>query len=826
MDENQNKNQPLTLGDGNAPQGGGVPPTSGPIPTPSPSEGIPPSPVPPNTESPTGKDKVGTSPEAPKPVQGTGGIVMPTPAPFVPPQKNSAVPSGTSAPKKEEKNEDEKETLEFQPSRPDISATTDSKKTPPPKGNTDFNITSHRGKGAGAILKWFFIFALLLVAVFYGTLLWALLGGSVSNPLFEAIGIQESELQSTLILLTNALFGFLALFFLIGTLIKFFQWLMLGRNAANRREYGVKSIIFLGIFLVVGALWVALFWLIVNTNAAEKQIKADVILTNPTEVIALDAPVTVEFNIAKELFGKIDKSLIRQINWDFDGDGSIDASGEKVVHRFLGKGEHNGRFPVILNVIYFSPSVQEERTFASSREVIIANESVRANLEATPESGTVPLKVKFSAASSEDPDGKVVLYEWDLDGKKGYEIAGENQKEIEKTFSRVGEFQVGLRVTGTNSDTAVSEKTIVVTESTENLQAKISSSKGFEGLIPFSVTLDGQQSFSQFGNIVKYIWHVQGETEPFEGQTLQRTFRSPGTYNVTLTVENDLGERAQKKEIIEALSQPPEAKVMIRTNPPFNANGILEGNVPFEVQFDSSSSTIHNAVEWRWDFDGNGTIDDYGRTPKYVFRSPGTYNVKLIIVDSLGKTHEQVQRIVVGRAGIQAHISANPIAGTVPLTVDFDGSGSTADKGDIVNYIWEFPGRGPIHSGAQLSYEFQSVGTFPVKLRVVTSEGEEGEKTMLINVRAHPLKAQFSAVPSEGEALTMHFDPSSSTGTILDYFWDFGDGTTIHEPSPSHTYENEGVYEVSLKVTDPNGIVSTTIKNVTVGEVDENEEPQ
>jgi len=138
----------------------------------------------------------------------------------------------------------------------------------------------------------------------------------------------------------------------------------------------------------------------------------------------------------------------------------------------------------------------------------------------------------------------------------------------------------------------------------------------------------------------------------------------------------------------------------------------------------------------------------------------------------LGKKYEKMQRIVVGRAGIQASIFADPIAGTVPLTVHFDGSGSTADKGEIVNYIWEFPGRGPIHTGAQLSYEFQSVGTFPVKLRVMTSEGETGEKTMLINVRAHPLKALFSMLPSEEDPLEIHFDSSTSTGTILDYLWD------------------------------------------------------
>ncbi len=38
-----------------------------------------------------------------------------------------------------------------------------------------------------------------------------------------------------------------------------------------------------------------------------------------------------------------------------------------------------------------------------------------------------------------------------------------------------------------------------------------------------------------------------------------------------------------------------------------------------------------------------------------------------------------------------------------------------------------------------------------------------------------------------------------------DFFWDFGDGTTSDEVSPSHSYENPGIYEVSLLATSDEG---------------------
>jgi len=55
------------------------------------------------------------------------------------------------------------------------------------------------------------------------------------------------------------------------------------------------------------------------------------------------------------------------------------------------------------------------------------------------------------------------------------------------------------------------------------------------------------------------------------------------------------------------------------------------------------------------------------------------------------------------------------------------------------------------------------------------------------------------------------FDGSGSRGAgTLRYLWDFGDGTTSTEESPSHTYARRGTYDVTLKVTDGQGRESAT----------------
>lgn len=51
------------------------------------------------------------------------------------------------------------------------------------------------------------------------------------------------------------------------------------------------------------------------------------------------------------------------------------------------------------------------------------------------------------------------------------------------------------------------------------------------------------------------------------------------------------------------------------------------------------------------------------------------------------------------------------------------------------------------------------------------------------------------------------------------YDWEFGDGETSNDASPTHAYKNAGSYDVSLEVTDDEGNTDTTIRGdyITVG---------
>jgi PKD repeat protein len=684
--------------------------------------------------------------------------------------------------------------------------------------------TDQSGNGGGSS-QWFLYSFLItggvLVFTFYGALLWALWTGNAANPLFETLGIEASGLKSLLLTLTNIIFGALALTLLITTLVYIFRWSLAKSTDANRGSLLTRFVVFLTLFgLSIGS-WFFLYYLIDQVSGAtQTAVDNSLITTVPENVIGLSSPVTVEFDIGTKMFERIPQAVVRQINWDFDGDGQYDASGPNVTYRFVDRGDNNGRFPVTAEVFYFSTLENQEVSFKSVREVIVANENVNAKIVAAPESGPFPLEVEFNAAESKDPDGQVILYEWDLDGDGTFEVRQESPI-ITETFMKVGEYKVQLRVTGQNNDIDVIEKIITVNTPESDLKAVITSPDALEGYAPLKISFDGSQSFVKEGVITQYEWFIEGEDEPVLGRKLQRIFRTPGEYEVSLTVQNDLGERQRVARTVTVLEDNVTAKVEVRTTPTPPANSILRGVVPFEVSFDASGSRIKEPLEWNWDFDNDGIVDAYGEAVKHVFRRVGTYEVQLTIVDSDQVENRGVIPVQVDKAGVSAELTAQPFAGPAPLKVKFDGSGSSTDEGEIVNYIWEFPGQEPINYGAQIEYEFKQVGNYVVKMSILTSKGQTASNEIIVSARAPIVSADFKLIPTSGTApLLVQATPSISKGIIREYQWDWGDNTrveTLFAPEAvQHTYREAGEYEVTLRMTDQSGIVSEKTKTIQI----------
>lgn len=144
--------------------------------------------------------------------------------------------------------------------------------------------------------------------------------------------------------------------------------------------------------------------------------------------------------------------------------------------------------------------------------------------------------------------------------------------------------------------------------------------------------------------------------------------------------------------------------------------------------------------------------------------------------------------------------------------VTFDAS---ASNGTIVGFVWDFgDGSGLNTTDPVVVHQFTGFGVFNVTLTVVDSEGGSDTLSELITVKGVPTAA-FTYSPLEPHALEeVTFDASGSQpngGSIVSYAWDFGDGSgnTSSVSTMKHTYLSPGDYNVTLTVTDNEGLSET-----------------
>jgi len=147
-----------------------------------------------------------------------------------------------------------------------------------------------------------------------------------------------------------------------------------------------------------------------------------------------------------------------------------------------------------------------------------------------------------------------------------------------------------------------------------------------------------------------------------------------------------------------------------------------------------------------------------------------------------------------------ANFIATPVSGPAPLTVAF----TNTSTGNFNTSNWSF-GDGQSSILTNPSHVYLNSGTYTVSLTVSGDAGsDQVVKTSHITVATPPV-AEFIGSPTSGQAPLQVIFLDQSTGVVDTRVWTFGDGSTSSLQNPIHTYQNPGVYTVSLRVTGPSG---------------------
>ncbi|HEX4282800.1 MAG TPA: PKD domain-containing protein [Solirubrobacteraceae bacterium] len=234
-----------------------------------------------------------------------------------------------------------------------------------------------------------------------------------------------------------------------------------------------------------------------------------------------------------------------------------------------------------------------------------------------------------------------------------------------------------------------------------------------------------------------------------------------------------------------------------------------------QVTFDASSSTAGNGTlqSYAWNFgDGSGTQTSSGPTTTHTFTTRGVTTVSLTVTNDSGQTDTTTQMVTVDDPPTPAFTPSATVNN--PDAVNVDGSNSAAATGgEITHYSWDFGDGTTQDTGATAiaGHTYAAPGTYTIKLTTTDELGVSNTVSETVTVLGF---SASSNGPTPGEDVTF-IGPNSggSFGTITDYSWNFGDGTTddtATSPTDAHAFLSRGTYSVSLTITGSDGTFTST----------------
>ncbi|MDA3944045.1 MAG: PKD domain-containing protein [Bacteroidetes bacterium] len=511
-------------------------------------------------------------------------------------------------------------------------------------------------------------------------------------------------------------------------------------------------------------------------DGCQGYVEHDVVINEePLAAFTTDSPScsgapTQFFNASSSPTGHITEWI-----WSF-GDGSADVvvafpDNPDVNHLYASDGTYNASLTVT-NSNGCSNTI--------SHEVIVAPGPIGAFDYA----GTcAESPVVFTDLSQENGGGEIVSWQWDF----GDLASGTSNTSLlqnpEHSFSAPGAYDVTLIITNINgcSDTVMNSITV-----DEALLVEITADSDTLCL-GSPVTFTGTAAGAVIWN-----WNF-GDGNSSTQQNPEHTYTQTGNFMVMLTAETPDG--CSNTDTLDVVVMPNPISLFTSTSPICSTDS---------VYFTNQSTTPNGFIQtWIWDMD-DGTIItvDAPDDPNiaYQYANPGTFEVSLTVIDNSGCENTSSRLVQVEASPIADFSYNESCLGSPVLFTDLT---STNGGSDLFGWEWYFgdPNSG-INNTSTLqnpSHLFTVADTFDVTLIVTNTIG--CTDTIVKELIVSELPTVDFTIDNDSICLNTAAQFTGIGENINTWFWEFGDGGTSIQQSPSYMYAEPGQYDVTLTVT-------------------------
>jgi PKD repeat protein len=490
---------------------------------------------------------------------------------------------------------------------------------------------------------------------------------------------------------------------------------------------------------------------------------------------------TVDTNFPAQFNGSRSRGTDLNYTWDFrDGIKNYNVTP---THMFTKEGVYDVKLRVMDNLGYIDFDLVK---------VTVRNEYPDAHAGAD-QRVFEDEPVFFDASGTVDTPNDItsLSYSWNFgDGSSGGGIATNH------TYTKSGKYFVTLTVT--DNDYAVDQDVMVVevdnAEPAADAGADIITNE--DSIVTFDAGSSTDSSSDQ--SILTYSWNF-GDGSTGTGIKTNHVYTKKGTYTVDLTVMDDDNAVSTDQVIVKVNNVRPTA------NAGADQSAAEDQLVFFSGAAKDTASDLP-LIAYQWNF-GDGEVG-FGKNPTHEFEDEGTYTVTLKVTDDDGDW--STDQMFVKVSNNAPSVDAGPdMKVNEDVPVQFMGHAfDTPSDEQGLSFSWDF-GDGNTDTGQNPVHTFTKQGTYTVTLTVTDDDVVIGKDTMAVTVLNLPpvVTATYASpypIILAGDVLTFYGDATDSPSdqSLLTYSWDLGDSTTKAGKTVTHSYASEGIYQVTLSVSD------------------------
>jgi len=498
-----------------------------------------------------------------------------------------------------------------------------------------------------------------------------------------------------------------------------------------------------------------------------------------------------------------DDGSITLAQWDFDNDGTFDASGNVVQHAFSVPDTYTVRLKV---------TDDRSGTHETTKAIVVSNRQPTAGFDFAPASPQKNESISFTSTST-DPEDRIQSLQWDLDGDTQFDDA--SGPSATKSFPAAGPHTVGLRVTDQDGGSNTITKTVTIPNQapTASFEFAPASPNSLEDVTFSSTSTDPDGA----DDITKTEWDVDNDGfDDGTGVQMTRSFSTPGTKTVRVRVTDSAGVTSTFARDVTVTNLSPRARFDYSPLAPQKNQA---------VTFTSKATDRDGSIsKTEWDFNNDGVYDKTGSSVQQTFTSAGLFIVRQRVTDNNGATDEYELAISVGGNNPPTASIGGPTTFQSLTSVTFTATVADTD-GSVVKYEWDLDGDGDYDvSGATkqtVIAQYPTPGPRTVGLRVTDDDGANGTAQRAITVGNRLPTASFTTSKLNtlrNQPVTLDASASADPeGTAVTIEWDLDNNGTFEKSGTPTTvsFPTLGFKTVKLRVTDADGGIATTSSVIT-----------